>query len=204
MAVESTIEVVGLTKNYGPHRAIDNLSFTIKKGEVVGFLGPNGAGKTTTMKIITGFMAPSSGTVRVAGFDVFENPLEVKRRIGYLPETPPVYGDMSVEGYLKFVARLKGVEESRVRDLVEMSIKKTDLGSVRKRLFQNLSNGDRQRVGKLFSQDGVAARAREASRAAAEEALNEWTPAVRGSREGKGKGLPVLPQGRPARSASRP
>ncbi len=143
----ATIEVQGLTKNYGPHRAIDDLTFTIKKGEVVGFLGPNGAGKTTTMKIITGFMAPSEGTVKVAGFDVFENPLEVKRRIGYLPETPPVYGDMTVESYLRFVARLKGVASDRVHDLVELSIQKTDLGSVRKRLIQNLSKGYRQRVG---------------------------------------------------------
>ena len=143
----ATIEVQGLTKNYGPHRAIDDLTFTIGKGEVVGFLGPNGAGKTTTMKIITGFMAPSSGSVKVAGFDVFEDPLEVKKRIGYLPETPPVYGDMSVESYLKFVAKLKGVANDRIHDLVELSIKKTDLFSVRKRLIQNLSKGYRQRVG---------------------------------------------------------
>ena len=141
------IEVRELTKNYGPHRAVDRLSFTIKKGEVVGFLGPNGAGKTTTMKIITGFMPPTSGSASVAGFDVFENPIEVKKRIGYLPETPPVYGEMSVESYLDFVARLKGVEKSRVKTLVERAIEKTELGSVRKRLIQNLSKGYRQRVG---------------------------------------------------------
>ena len=141
------IEVQDLTKTYGPHRAIDRLTFTVKKGEVIGFLGPNGAGKTTTMKIITGFMAPTSGAVRVAGFDVFENPIEVKKRIGYLPETPPLYGEMSVESYLSFVARLKGVESSRVRQLVNRAIEKTDLGSVRKRLIQNLSKGYRQRVG---------------------------------------------------------
>lgn len=141
------IEVRDLTKDYGPFKAIDRLSFSVKKGEVVGFLGPNGAGKTTTMKIITGFMAPTSGSVQVAGFDVFESPIEVKKRIGYLPETPPVYGEMSVEAYLRFVARLKGVEKGRVSELVDRAIQKTDLGSVRKRLIQNLSKGYRQRVG---------------------------------------------------------
>jgi ABC-2 type transport system ATP-binding protein len=145
--MENIIEVDRLTKNYGPHRAVDSLSFSVQKGEVVGFLGPNGAGKTTTMKIITGFMAASSGTVRVGGYDVFEDPMEVKKRIGYLPETPPVYGEMSVENYLKFVARLKGVEKSRLKSLVDRAIEKTDLGSVRKRLIQNLSKGYRQRVG---------------------------------------------------------
>ena len=141
------IEVRELTKTYGPHHAIERLSFTVKKGEVVGFLGPNGAGKTTTMKIITGFMAPTEGSVKVAGFDVFENPIEVKRRIGYLPETPPVYGEMTVESYLRFVARLKGVEKGRLSQMVERAIEKTDLGNVRKRLIQNLSKGYRQRVG---------------------------------------------------------
>jgi ABC-2 type transport system ATP-binding protein len=141
------IEVRELTKSYGSRRAISKLSFSVGKGEVVGFLGPNGAGKTTTMKIITGVMAPTSGSVQVAGFDVFENPIEVKRRIGYLPETPPVYTDMRVEEYLKFVAELKGVDRSRISRLVENAIEKTDLGSVRKRLIQNLSKGYRQRVG---------------------------------------------------------
>src|SRR5690349_21082429 len=108
------IEVRDLSKTYGPHKAISHLSFTVNKGEVVGFLGPNGAGKTTTMKIITGFMPPTEGHVSVAGFDVFENPIEVKRRIGYLPETPPVYGEMTVQNYLKFVAQLKGVEKSKI------------------------------------------------------------------------------------------
>jgi ABC-2 type transport system ATP-binding protein len=141
------IEVRDLTKFYGPHRAVDRISFSVKKGEVVGFLGPNGAGKTTTMKIITGFMAPSEGSVQVAGFDVFEKPIEVKKRIGYLPETPPVYGDMTVTQYLTFVARLKGVEKSRVSELVKRAIEKTDLGSVSQRLIQKLSKGYRQRVG---------------------------------------------------------
>lgn len=141
------IEIRDLTKCYGDRKAIDRLNFTIKKGEVVGFLGPNGAGKTTTMKIITGFMAPTSGEVKVAGFDVFENPLEVKKRIGYLPETPPVYGDMAVRDYLEFVARLKGVEKGRLKSLVDRSIEKTHLGDVSHRLIQNLSKGYRQRVG---------------------------------------------------------
>lgn len=141
------IEVRELTKSYGARRAINNLNFSVKKGEVVGFLGPNGAGKTTTMKIITGYMAPTTGSVQVAGFDVFENPIEVKKRIGYLPETPPVYGDMTVEEYLHFVANLKGVEKAKVKNLVERSLEKTSLGDVRKRLIQHLSKGFRQRVG---------------------------------------------------------
>ena len=101
------IEVRDLSKDYGPHRAIHSLNLTVRKGDVVGFLGPNGAGKSTTMKIITGFMAPTGGTAKVAGFDVFEDPIEVKKRIGYLPETPPVYTDMYVKDYLRFVARLR-------------------------------------------------------------------------------------------------
>jgi ABC-2 type transport system ATP-binding protein len=141
------IEVKDLCKDYGNRHAISNLNFSVKKGEVVGFLGPNGAGKSTTMKILTGFMAPSSGTARIAGFDVFENPIEVKKRIGYLPEIPPVYTDMYVTDYLKFVAQLKGVEKSRIHDLVKKAIKKTDLGVVQNRLIHNLSKGFRQRVG---------------------------------------------------------
>lgn len=147
MSQSHMIEVAGLVKSYGPIHAVQDIQFKVKKGEVVGFLGPNGAGKSTTMKIITGSMAPTSGQVRVAGFDVFEDPIEVKKRIGYLPENPPVYGEMSVESYLRFVAKLKGVESSRVTAQVEKSIEKTDLGSVRRRLIQNLSKGYRQRVG---------------------------------------------------------
>jgi ABC-2 type transport system ATP-binding protein len=141
------IEVQNLTKSYGGILAIQALNFQIQKGEVVGFLGPNGAGKSTTMKIITGFMAPSSGKAVVGGYDVFENPIEVKRRIGYLPETPPVYGDMKVRDYLKYVAELKGVEKSKITKNVDNAIEKTHLGSVEKRLIQNLSKGFRQRVG---------------------------------------------------------
>lgn len=141
------IVVNELTKSYGEMKAIDHLNFKIKKGEVVGFLGPNGAGKSTTMKIITGFMAPSFGTASVAGFDVFENPLEVKRRVGYLPETPPLYLDMRVEDYLTYVAQLKGVDKLSIQSHVQLAIDKTNLGSVRRRLIQNLSKGFRQRVG---------------------------------------------------------
>lgn len=141
------IEVRDLTKDYGPRRAIDKLNFTIQKGEVVGFLGPNGAGKSTTMKIITGFMAPSSGTAKVAGFDVFESPLEVKKRIGYLPETPPVYTDMYVRDYLNYVAELKQVPSDKIKSQVDLALEKTNLQGVQKRLIHNLSKGYRQRVG---------------------------------------------------------
>lgn len=141
------IEVHNLSKNYGERAAIRGLNFSVRKGEVVGFLGPNGAGKSTTMKILTGYMAPSSGQVKVAGFDVFEDPIEVKRRIGYLPETPPVYHDMFVQDYLRFVARLKGVDASRVTSLVNSALEKTNLQDVRGRLINNLSKGYKQRVG---------------------------------------------------------
>jgi ABC-2 type transport system ATP-binding protein len=141
------IEVKNLTKDYGPRRAIDNLNFSVAKGDVVGFLGPNGAGKSTTMKIITGFMAPSSGSASVAGFDVFENPLEVKKRIGYLPEVPPVYTDMYVRDYLRYVAALKQVPKEKIEKLVDQAIEKTNLGDVQKRLIHHLSKGFKQRVG---------------------------------------------------------
>jgi ABC-2 type transport system ATP-binding protein len=141
------IEVRDLCKNYGPHKAIADLNFSVNKGDVVGFLGPNGAGKSTTMKIITGFMAPTQGSASVAGYDVFENPLEVKKRIGYLPETPPVYGDMYVTDYLVYVAKLKKVPQEKIPGLVKRAIDKTQLGEVQHRLIQNLSKGFRQRVG---------------------------------------------------------
>lgn len=141
------IQVRDLTKDYGPRRAIDKLSFSVNKGDVVGFLGPNGAGKSTTMKIITGFMAPSHGSASVAGFDVFENPLEVKKRIGYLPETPPVYADMYVRDYLRYVAALKQVPKDKMEKFVDHAIEKTNLGEVQKRLIHHLSKGFKQRVG---------------------------------------------------------
>lgn len=141
------IQVRSLTKSYGDRLAIHNLSFTVQKGEVVGFLGPNGAGKSTTMKIITGYMAPSSGEVRVGGYDVFENPIEVKSKIGFLPETPPVYTDMRVQEYLEFVARLRGVEKKQAENAAHLAMEKTNLVDVRKRLIGNLSKGFKQRVG---------------------------------------------------------
>ena len=141
------IEVSHLCKNYGERQAIVDLSFTIEKGEVVGFLGPNGAGKSTTMKIITGFMAPTSGEARVCGYDVFANPIEVKRRIGYLPETPPLYSDMLIEEYLKYVAELKDAPVDKIKTLVDMALEKAQLLPVRKRLIKNLSKGFKQRVG---------------------------------------------------------
>ncbi|MFP5519093.1 MAG: ABC transporter ATP-binding protein [Bdellovibrionia bacterium] len=141
------IEVKDLTKDYGNRRAINHLNFKVEKGDVVGFLGPNGAGKSTTMKIITGFMAPTSGSALVAGYDVFSEPLEVKKRIGYLPETPPVYGEMYVEEYLQYVGKLKKLESSAIQKGVNDAIEKTNLGEVRGRLIQHLSKGFRQRVG---------------------------------------------------------
>ena len=141
------VEVKNLCKDYGPTRAIDQINFSLKKGDVVGFLGPNGAGKSTTMKIITGFMAPTSGHAQIAGFDVFEDPLEVKKRIGYLPETPPVYPDMFVTDYLEFVAELKKVPSSEIKKNVDLAREKTNLNAVAKRLIGTLSKGFKQRVG---------------------------------------------------------
>lgn len=141
------IEISHLTKRYGKILAINNINFSVKKGEIVGFLGPNGAGKTTTMKILTGFMAPTSGTVKVANYDVFENPIEVKKRIGYLPETPPVYTDMLVRDYLEYVAKLKRMPSSKIAQGINNALEKTNLGQVQKRLIGNLSKGFRQRVG---------------------------------------------------------
>jgi ABC-2 type transport system ATP-binding protein len=116
------IEVAGLTKDYGARRAIDNLTFNANQGEVLGFLGPNGAGKTTTMRILTGFMPPTAGEAKVAGFDVVEQSLEVRKRIGYLPETVPLYPDMTVYDYLKFMADLRRLEnaEERIDDVLEI------------------------------------------------------------------------------------
>lgn len=141
------IEVSHLSKNYGERRAITDLSFKIEKGDVVGFLGPNGAGKSTTMKIITGFMAPTSGEAKVCGYDVFMNPIEVKKRIGYLPETPPLYPEMLVEEYLRFVAELKQVPSDKLKPFVDRALEKAQLTGVRRRLIRNLSKGFKQRVG---------------------------------------------------------
>lgn len=141
------IEVSDLTKFYGPRTAIQNLNFQIKKGEIVGFLGPNGAGKSTTMKILTGFMPASQGKVQVAGYDVFTQPIQVKRNVGYLPENPPVYLEMVVEDYLVYAAKLHDVAKSQMKAAVDTAIEKTGLTGVRKRIIGNLSKGYRQRVG---------------------------------------------------------
>jgi len=141
------IEIQNLTKVYGKIVAVDNISFTVEKGEILGFLGPNGAGKSTTMNILTGFISSTSGTVKVAGKDIFENPLEVKKQIGFLPEQPPLYLDMTVNEYLDFCANLKSVPakvwKSQKKDIMEL-VKVTHVSH---RLIKNLSKGYRQRVG---------------------------------------------------------
>ncbi len=141
------IHVQNLSKYYGSRAAIQNLNFTIHKGEVVGFLGPNGAGKTTTMKMLTGFMKPSAGKIEIAGFDVTKNPLEVKKKLGYLPETPPIYMDMTVKNYLNYVADLKAVPKKEKKQNIYATLESLKLADVKDRLIQNLSKGFRQRVG---------------------------------------------------------
>jgi len=141
------IEVSGLTKLYGPRTAISDLNFHIKQGEIVGFLGPNGAGKSTTMKILTGFMPASFGTAKIAGFDVFEHPIDVKRNVGYLPENPPVYLEMVVEDYLNYAARLHDVPKAKLKSAVDSAVSRTGLAQVKQRIIGNLSKGYRQRVG---------------------------------------------------------
>ena len=141
------IEVSHLTKRYRDLVAVDDLSFTVGKGEIVGFLGPNGAGKSTTMRILTGFVPATAGSVKVAGFDVFEQPLEVKRRVGYLPENPPVHPDMTVEGYLAFCAGLKRLPRGAVKAEVERVAEAVAVEHVLRRVIGTLSKGYRQRVG---------------------------------------------------------
>jgi ABC-2 type transport system ATP-binding protein len=141
------VEVRGLTKYYGEFRAIQNVSFTAQQGEILGLLGPNGAGKTTTMRIVTGFMPATEGTAVVEGFDVSTEAQEARRRIGYLPENPPLYHDMTVSSYLKFVGRIKGVKRSELAGALDRVLEKCFLTDVASRIVGRLSKGYRQRVG---------------------------------------------------------
>ena len=141
------IDVQHVTKQYGQVKALDDISFSIQKGEIVAFLGPNGAGKTTTMRILTGFMPPTSGTVKIAGYDCLEEPWEVKKHIGYLPETPPLYLELTVKEYLTFVGRIKRLEPKELQERMDTIIDQTGLTDVQGRVIGHLSRGYRQRVG---------------------------------------------------------
>ena len=141
------ISVKDLSKKYARNTAVDHISFEVEKGRIVGFLGPNGAGKTTTMRMLTCFLPPSSGTATVAGFDVLEAPLEVKKRIGYLPEAPPLYLEMRTAEYLTFVGRLKGLSGAELRQRVDTVCERCAVGDVKNKLLGKLSKGYRQRVG---------------------------------------------------------
>ena len=141
------ITVENLSKRYATKTAIEGMSFQVEKGEILGFLVPNGAGKTTTMRIITGYMPASEGTVRVDGYDVFDNPLDVRRRIGYLPENPPLYLEMTVTGYLRFVAKIKGVPKDKIHQEVARVMERASIADVKERIIAKLSKGYKQRVG---------------------------------------------------------
>src|ERR1700723_4326633 len=141
------ITVQGLTKRYARTLAVDHISFEVKKGQIVGFLGPNGAGKTTTMRILTCFLPPSEGSANVAGFDVLEHPMEVKKRIGYLPETPPVYPEMETAEYLRFVGKLKGLSGADLEKRIDYVCDRCFVADVKTKLLGKLSKGYRQRVG---------------------------------------------------------
>lgn len=141
------IEVTNLTKRYGSHVAVNHLSFRVEKGQIYGFLGPNGAGKSTTMNILTGYLAPTEGTVTIGGTDIQKEPEEAKKKIGYLPEIPPLYTEMTVEEYLKFAAELKKLPRAERKEQVEQVMEMTQITDMRGRLIRNLSKGYRQRVG---------------------------------------------------------
>jgi len=141
------IEVQHLTKRYGDLTAVSDISFTVASGQILGFLGPNGSGKTTTMRVITGFMPASSGTVKVAGFDIFDESFEARKRIGYLPESPPLYNDMTVTAYLRFVARIKGMRKTDIPPALDRALTRCGLTKVTDRVTGHLSKGFRQRVG---------------------------------------------------------
>lgn len=140
------IEVKNLTKYYGPVMAVEDVSFSVKKGEILGLLGPNAAGKTTTMRILTCFLSPTRGEARVAGFDVSKEPLEVRRRIGYLPENAPLYLDMRVSGYLEFMAQIKGIEPAKRKKSITEVMENCGIANVSSRIMGHLSKGYRQRV----------------------------------------------------------
>ncbi len=141
------ISVTSLSKKYGRFVAVDNLSFEVQEGEVLGFLGPNGAGKTTTMRMITGYLPPSGGRVKLGGHDLYDDPIAAKRLVGYLPENPPVYPEMTVRRYLRFVAALKDVPSSKLRAAVDLAIERARLGEVADKRISKLSKGFKQRVG---------------------------------------------------------
>lgn len=141
------IKVEGLTKRYARNIAVDNISFEVEKGQIVGFLGPNGAGKTTTMRVLTCFLPPTDGKVQVAGFDVTEHSMDVKKRIGYLPETPPLYPEMEVREYVEFVGKLKGVHKSELASKVDDVCERCNVADVKTKLIAKLSKGYKQRVG---------------------------------------------------------
>lgn len=141
------IEARGLSKRYGDLVAVENVTFSVQPGEVVGFLGPNGAGKTTTMRMLTGFLPPTDGSASIAGHDIFEDPLAARRAVGYLPETPPLYPEMSVEDYVEYVAKLKDVPRKERRAAVDRALARCGLSDVRRRVIGALSKGYRQRVG---------------------------------------------------------
>ena len=141
------IEVQHVTKRYGPVAAVNDVSFRVEAGQILGFLGPNGAGKTTTMRVLTGYLPPTEGTATIAGFDVIEEPIEAKRRTGYLPETPPLYPDMTVREYLTFVARINGLSASQRRPRIDEVMERTSVGDMADRHCGKLSKGYRQRVG---------------------------------------------------------
>jgi ABC-2 type transport system ATP-binding protein len=141
------IEVDNLSKAFGAVTAVDRISFTVNRGEILGFLGPNGAGKTTTMRILAGYLPATSGTARIAGYDVFEQSMQVRRRIGYLPENPPLYLDMTVAGYVDFVARIKGVPTAERQKRIDAALEMTNSADKRHELVRRLSRGYKQRVG---------------------------------------------------------
>ncbi len=141
------IEIQNLYKNYGNIQALKDVTFTVDKGEIVGFLGPNGAGKSTAMNIMTGYISYNSGSVKICGFDILEEPNEVKKRIGYLPENPPLYPEMSVYEYLKFVSELKKVPKKEIKESIDKILEVTQITDHKKRIIKNLSKGYKQRVG---------------------------------------------------------
>ena len=141
------IEIDHITKRFGPITAVDDVSFSVTQGEVVGFLGPNGAGKSTTMKMVTGFLRPTLGTARICDFDVLEDPIEVKQRIGYLPEGAPMWPDMTTAAFLRFIARVRGYEGAEIDERISQAINKTQLSSVMEQPIETLSKGYKRRVG---------------------------------------------------------